>query len=126
MNELLAAKKLGRKSGAGFYPWVDGKAVKAQLDAAAPAADLTDRLMLVLVNECVACLREGVVADGDLVDAAVLFGAGFPPFRGGPLTYARARGVAAIVARLDELAARYGARFQPDAGWEGLRGEQPA
>ncbi|HTD12565.1 MAG TPA: 3-hydroxyacyl-CoA dehydrogenase NAD-binding domain-containing protein [Steroidobacteraceae bacterium] len=126
MNELLAAKKLGRKSGAGFYPWVDGKAVKAQPDAAAPAADLTDRLMLVLVNECVACLREGVVADGDLVDAAVLFGAGFPPFRGGPLTYARARGVAAIVARLDELAARYGARFQPDAGWEGLRGEQPA
>jgi 3-hydroxyacyl-CoA dehydrogenase / enoyl-CoA hydratase / 3-hydroxybutyryl-CoA epimerase len=126
MNELLAAKKLGRKSGAGFYPWADGKAVKAQLDAAAPTADLTDRLILVLVNECVACLREGVVADGDLVDAAVLFGAGFPPFRGGPLTYARTRGVEAIVARLNELAARYGARFQPDAGWKVLGGDQAA
>jgi 3-hydroxyacyl-CoA dehydrogenase/enoyl-CoA hydratase/3-hydroxybutyryl-CoA epimerase len=126
MNELLAAKKLGRKSGAGFYAWADGKAVKARLDAATPAADLTDRLILVLVNECVACLRAGVVADADLVDAAVLFGAGFPPFRGGPLTYARARGVEAIVARLQELAARYGARFEPDPGWKALRGDQPA
>jgi 3-hydroxyacyl-CoA dehydrogenase / enoyl-CoA hydratase / 3-hydroxybutyryl-CoA epimerase len=126
LNELLAAKKLGRKSGEGFYPWADGKPVKAPAGAAAPAADLTDRLLLVLVNECVACLRERVVADPDLVDAAVLFGAGFPPFRGGPLTYARARGVAAVVARLNELAARYGARFQPDAGWHMLAGSEAA
>jgi 3-hydroxyacyl-CoA dehydrogenase/enoyl-CoA hydratase/3-hydroxybutyryl-CoA epimerase len=67
-----------------------------------------------------------VVAHPDLVDAAVLFGAGFPPFRGGPLTYARARGVAAVVARLNELAARYGARFQPDAGWHMLAGSKAA
>jgi 3-hydroxyacyl-CoA dehydrogenase/enoyl-CoA hydratase/3-hydroxybutyryl-CoA epimerase len=126
LNELLAAKKLGRKSGEGFYPWADGKAVKAPAAAAAPAADLTDRLLLVLANECVACLRERVVADPDLVDAAVLFGAGFPPFRGGPLTYARARGVDAVVARLRELAARYGARFQPDAGWQMLPGAKAA
>src|SRR5579863_218744 len=127
LNELLAAKKLGRKSGEGFYPWADGKAVKAPATAAAPpAADLTDRLVLVLANECVACLRERVVADPDLVDAAVLFGAGFPPFRGGPLTYARARGVDAVVAHLRELAARYGARFQPDAGWQMLAGAKAA
>lgn len=126
LNELLAAKKLGRKSGEGFYRWADGKAVKAQAGAAAASADLADRLLLALVNECVACLREGVVADADLVDAAVLFGAGFPPFRGGPLTYARARGMAAVVARLNELAARYGARFQPDAGWQMLLNAKPA
>ena len=81
--------------------------------AAAPQrrrrADLIDRLILVLVNECVACLREKVVEDADLVDAAVIFGTGFAPFRGGPLTYARARGVPAVVARLHELAARHGA-----------------
>ena len=121
LNELLAAQKLGRKSGAGFYEWVDGKAVKPPATAAAPA-DLVDRLILVLVNECVACLREGVVQDADLVDAAVIFGAGFAPFRGGPLTYARSRGITAVVARLNELAARHGARFAPDAGWSTLAG----
>ena len=77
-----------------------------------------------MVNECVACLRERVVDSEDLVDAAVLFGTGFAPFRGGPLTYARARGVAAVVARLKELAQRYGERFRPDEGWVSLAGDQ--
>ena len=120
LSELLAAKKLGRKSGAGFYVWQDGKAVKPATPAAAAPPDLIDRLILILVNECVACLRERVVEDPDLVDAAVLFGTGFAPFRGGPLTYARARGVPAVVARLSELAARYGERFQPDRGWPSI------
>jgi 3-hydroxyacyl-CoA dehydrogenase / enoyl-CoA hydratase / 3-hydroxybutyryl-CoA epimerase len=122
LNELLAARKLGRKSGAGFYQWRDGKAVKPPAPATRAPADLTDRLILVMLNECVACLRERVVDSADLVDAAVLFGTGFAPFRGGPLTYARARGVTAVVARLKELAARYGERFQPDAGWASLAG----
>jgi 3-hydroxyacyl-CoA dehydrogenase/enoyl-CoA hydratase/3-hydroxybutyryl-CoA epimerase len=73
-----------------------------------------------MINECVACLRERVVENEDLVDAAVLFGTGFAPFRGGPLHYARSRGVANVVARLDELAARYGERFRPDEGWVSL------
>ncbi len=120
LRELLAAKKLGRKSGAGFYVWRDGKAVKPAAPAAAAPPDLIDRLILILVNECVACLRERVVEDPDLVDAAVLFGTGFAPFRGGPVTYARARGVPAVVARLTELAARYGERFQPDRGWPSI------
>ena len=119
---LLAAKKLGRKSGAGFYLWQDGKAVKS--DGGGPVSeDLEDRLILVLVNECVACLRERVVEDADLADAAVIFGTGFAPFRGGPLAYARARGAGAIVARLAELAARHGPRFAPDAGWAQLAPE---
>ena len=117
LNELLAAKKLGRKSGEGFYLWREGKAVKAPATEASAPADLIDRLILVMVNECVACLRERVVESPDLVDAAVLFGTGFAPFRGGPLNYARARGVSSVVARLNELAARYGARFAPDEGW---------
>ena len=120
LSELLAAKKLGRKSGAGFYVWQDGKAVKPATPATAAPPDLIDRLILILVNECVACLRKRVVEDPDLVDAAVLFGTGFAPFRGGPLTYARARGVPAVVARLTELAARYGKRFHPDPGWASI------
>ena len=117
LDELLAAKKLGRKSGAGFYAWRDGKAVKPEVAGASAPPDLLDRMILVLVNECVACLRERVVQSEDLVDAAVLFGTGFAPFRGGPLHYARSRGVTVVVTRLGELAARYGERFRPDAGW---------
>lgn len=116
LRERLDRGKLGRKSGEGFYPWRDGKPVK-QPAKAEPPADLTDRLMLILVNECVACLREGIAAEADFIDAALIFGSGFAPFRGGPLCYARARGVAAVTGRLRELAERYGARFQPDAGW---------
>ena len=60
--------------------------------------------MLQYLNEAVACLRERVVEDADLLDAGMIFGTGFAPFRGGPLHYARARGVPAIVARLEALA----------------------
>jgi 3-hydroxyacyl-CoA dehydrogenase / enoyl-CoA hydratase / 3-hydroxybutyryl-CoA epimerase len=121
IEALIAAKKLGRKTGEGFYVWRDGKAAKAAGPVAEPPADLEDRLILVLANECVAALREGIVADADLVDAGVIFGSGFAPFRGGPLTYARKRGVDVVVARLNELAERYGPRFTPDAGWSNLR-----
>jgi 3-hydroxyacyl-CoA dehydrogenase / enoyl-CoA hydratase / 3-hydroxybutyryl-CoA epimerase len=117
LRELVAAKKLGRKSGSGFYQWTDGKPQKPTADGAAAPPDLIDRLILVLVNECVACLREKVVEDPDLVDAAVIFGTGFAPFRGGPLAYARSRGVNEVVARLGELQGKYGPRFTPDAGW---------
>jgi len=65
-------------------------------------------------------LREGVVEEPDLLDAAVIFGTGFAPFRGGPLQYARDRGIARVVARLEELAQRYGSRFRPDPGWSRL------
>jgi 3-hydroxyacyl-CoA dehydrogenase/enoyl-CoA hydratase/3-hydroxybutyryl-CoA epimerase len=119
VRERVQAKQLGRKSGQGFYPWRDGKVVRPPEHGVAPE-DLTDRLILALVNECVACLREGIVEDADLIDAGVIFATGFAPFRGGPLTYARARGAAACIARLEALAKRYGERFRPDAGWHAL------
>jgi 3-hydroxyacyl-CoA dehydrogenase/enoyl-CoA hydratase/3-hydroxybutyryl-CoA epimerase len=117
--ELLAAGHLGRKSGRGYYEWRDGKPVKPATEGAGPA-DLADRMILQYLNEAVACLRERVVEDADLLDAGMIFGTGFAPFRGGPLHYARARGVPAIVTRLEELAAKHGARFRPDEGWAAL------
>jgi 3-hydroxyacyl-CoA dehydrogenase / enoyl-CoA hydratase / 3-hydroxybutyryl-CoA epimerase len=119
LRALVAARKLGRKSGEGFYRWEQGKPVRAPATGPAPP-DLADRLILSMVNECAACLREQVVADADLLDAGVVFGTGFAPFRGGPLHYARTRGVGAVVARLAELEQRYGARFRPDAHWSSL------
>jgi len=117
VRALVADRKLGRKSGEGFYTWQDGKVVRPAVTGTAPE-DLADRLILALVNECVACLREGVVTDADLLDAGVVFGTGFAPFRGGPLQYARYRGLGAVRERLFDLERRHGARFAPDAGWQ--------
>lgn len=121
LKERVAAKKLGRKSGEGFYVWQEGKAIKPPAQGGEVNPDLTDRLILIMVNEAVACLREGIVEDADLVDAAVIFGAGFAPFRGGPIAYARSRGVSDVAARLEQLSQRYGSRFRPDAGWQLIR-----
>jgi 3-hydroxyacyl-CoA dehydrogenase / enoyl-CoA hydratase / 3-hydroxybutyryl-CoA epimerase len=101
----------------GFYTWVQGKVVKSSADDSMVPAELTDRLMLTMVNECVGCLREQVVADADLVDAGVIFGTGFAPFRGGPLRWARDAGPVTLRARLEQLVLQHGSRFAPDPGW---------
>lgn len=81
-------------------------------------SDLEDRLILPLLNESVACLHEGVVADADLLDAGVIFGTGFAPFTGGPIQYIRSVGADVLVARLKALQGRYGDRFAPRPGWD--------
>jgi len=123
LKDKVEAGELGKKTGKGIYVWRDGKPVKAhpKKDADAPDPALADRLVLPMVNTAVAVLREGVNDDPDAIDAAMIFGTGFAPFRGGPLHYARERGVDAVVAALSELARQHGARFEPDAGWDTLK-----
>ena len=121
LQQRFDQKKFGKKTGEGFYTWQNDKPQKPEVGGQQAPADLQDRLLLALVNEAVAVLREKVVEDEDLVDAGVIFGAGFAPFRGGPLKYARDRGIDACVARLKELQSRHGERFTPDPGWDSLR-----
>jgi 3-hydroxyacyl-CoA dehydrogenase/enoyl-CoA hydratase/3-hydroxybutyryl-CoA epimerase len=83
-----------------------------------PPSDLEDRLILPMLNEAVACLHDGVVADAELLDAGVIFGTGFAPFRGGPIQYIRETGADALLERLKQLQARHGDRFAPRPGWE--------
>jgi 3-hydroxyacyl-CoA dehydrogenase/enoyl-CoA hydratase/3-hydroxybutyryl-CoA epimerase len=130
LRQKVEAGELGRKTGKGFYVWKGGKAQKSKPAAdamlsgssaatrPAPKSEIADRLILPMVNVCVACLREGIVDDADLVDGAMIFGTGFAPFRGGPLNYARTRGIAEVVATLRSLAQKHGDRFVPDPGWE--------
>lgn len=122
-GSLLQAKvqagELGTKSGAGFYRFRDDRPIKSRR-AALPDRDLQDRLILPLLNAAVACHEEGIVEDSDLVDAGVIFGTGFAPFRGGPIRYARLRGIEAVVRRMESFAESLGPRFAPHAGWEKL------
>jgi 3-hydroxyacyl-CoA dehydrogenase/enoyl-CoA hydratase/3-hydroxybutyryl-CoA epimerase len=119
LADMVERGHLGRKSGKGFYEWKDGKAIKSHDHRKVPE-DAMDRLVLPMVNEAVACLCEGVVSDADLLDAGVIFGTGFAPFRGGPLKYARDRGASEIENRLREFSQKYGERFSPHEGWSKL------
>lgn len=123
LREKVARGELGRKTGRGFYIWKAGKADKTPTAASTPQPtdEMIDRLILPMSNVCVAALREGIVDNADAVDGAMIFGTGYAPFRGGPLNYARTRGPEEVVSTLRALAAKFGDRFAPDAGWENFK-----
>ncbi|MDP2134184.1 MAG: 3-hydroxyacyl-CoA dehydrogenase NAD-binding domain-containing protein [Sulfuritalea sp.] len=84
--ELFAAGKLGKKSGQGFYTWVDGKTQKSGVGAGDTAA-LARRLLKPLLAATQRLVSDGIVADAELADAGVIFGTGFAPYTGGPMNY---------------------------------------
>jgi 3-hydroxyacyl-CoA dehydrogenase/enoyl-CoA hydratase/carnithine racemase len=126
LQRLSEAGFSGRKNRRGFYEYParkrkGPKRVNREVYSffGGPArrgieeAVVRDRLALLMVNEAVRCLEEGVISsprDGDL--GAVL-GLGFPPLRGGPFHHVDAYGPAILVNRMEQLAARHGPRFQP-------------
>ncbi|MFO1507871.1 MAG: 3-hydroxyacyl-CoA dehydrogenase NAD-binding domain-containing protein [Lysobacterales bacterium] len=119
IDALSSSTHRGRKDGQGFYKWEGGRPVKPPVDPGYHAPeDLLDRLILPLVNEAIACLHDRVADDADLLDAGIVFGTGFAPFRGGPVAYVRHSGVAAVRERLERLAATHGTRFAPRPGWD--------
>ena len=120
LSAMADANKLGKKSGQGFYHYRKGKAVKNKDARYADVQTVQDRLVMRLLNESMACLREHIVESDDLIDAGVIFGTGFAPFRGGPIHYIRDAGTQKLAKRMNELKQTYGDRFQSDTAWAGL------
>jgi 3-hydroxyacyl-CoA dehydrogenase/enoyl-CoA hydratase/3-hydroxybutyryl-CoA epimerase len=122
LNQFVEAKRLGKKSGRGFYQYKNGKALKDKDVDLGDQKLIQNRLVFRFLNEAAACLQEEIVADRDLLDAGIIFGTGFAPFRGGPMNYSLNQGVESILASMSDYQGRFGERFKPAAGWS-LLGE---
>ena len=119
LRELVNKNTLGQKTGQGFYSFKKGKPVKPKIKSGyTPPSDIEDRMILRMINEAMACMREKVADSKDFIDAGIIFGTGFAPFYGGPLQYVKQRGQEQVVMALENLEKIHGARFKPDAGWK--------
>lgn len=130
---MIEDRRLGRKSGRGFYVYQEEKKKRAKgeksVDEAiygllgwseAPAGSVSDqeiveRCWLQMLNETARCMEDGILENPADVDIGVIFGFGFPPFRGGLLKEADRVGLATVVDRLEAYAERYGDRLAPAA-----------
>ncbi len=128
-NKGSETPRMGRKSGLGFYKWsqaggdrleADSSSIEALLfaNSSKPSPQsgsdeaLVRRMVFPMINEAAVILEEGIASAPDQVDLAMIFGTGFPPFRGGLLKYADSVGLAQIVEELEALAAKHGPRFK--------------
>jgi 3-hydroxyacyl-CoA dehydrogenase/enoyl-CoA hydratase/3-hydroxybutyryl-CoA epimerase len=129
-EKMRANGWLGVKAKKGFYTYQGKKAKVNELaqnllrsdagstvDRALPPAvrviEARERMVLLMVNEAALAIGEGLTADAESFDLAMVYGTGWAPHRGGPLHYADDRGLSAVVGKLQELARRYGKRFEP-------------
>jgi len=117
LKRMVAEGKLGKKSGEGFYRWDRKGRAQRAVTGRGSETPITERLVLRLLNEAVACLREGVVTHPDAVDLGMVYGTGFAPYLGGPMRYIAGLGETGVSHSLYRLAQEYGARFNPDPGW---------
>ncbi len=126
IEPLVDSKRLGKKNGRGFYLYDDkgkqlsvDRAIYGELKLASPANPLTEkecieRGVFTMINEAaLALIQDRIVTDADAVDMAMIFGTGFPPFRGGLLKYADTLGTQYVAQELEIYATRYGARLRP-------------
>ena len=118
LEKFVKAKNLGKKTGRGFYQYQKGKALKNRDAEMGDQKMIQNRLLFRLLNEAAACLEEKIVEEVDLLDAGIIFGTGFAPFRGGPLNYSLHQGVDSITDEMERFGDKYGERFNPVDGWK--------
>jgi 3-hydroxyacyl-CoA dehydrogenase / enoyl-CoA hydratase / 3-hydroxybutyryl-CoA epimerase len=144
LKHCVAERLLGRKTKAGFYVYAEGSGMQiareqanprwweasfwscmgTELPSPNPLSEnmIAERLVLSLVNEAVRAHDEGIAGSPGLeaalqIDLGSVLGFGFAPFRGGVLYYAQERGLANVLAGLEQLEHAYGKRWQP---WPGI------
>jgi 3-hydroxyacyl-CoA dehydrogenase/enoyl-CoA hydratase/3-hydroxybutyryl-CoA epimerase len=128
LSKMVQAGLLGRKSGRGFYVHAKGKKPRPNFQVADYHAaiasiesrnskfttqDLSERMVLLMVNEAARCLEEEVVREPADVDFAMIMGTGFAPFRGGPLRYADTVGIGKLVDAMNRLVDSGAGHFKP-------------
>ncbi|MFQ6021616.1 MAG: 3-hydroxyacyl-CoA dehydrogenase NAD-binding domain-containing protein [Acidiferrobacterales bacterium] len=117
LRTMVERGLLGKKSGRGFYKYDAKGRPKARTSGKPSDVPVTERLVLRILNEAMACLRQGVVENADAIDAGMVYGTGFAPYLGGPLRYVESLGENGISHSLYRLSEEYGERFIPDPGW---------
>lgn len=117
LEHMVNTGYLGKKNNKGFYSYQNGKAQKDNNISYKNMTELQQRLILMLINEATSCLRDDVVENEDLLDAGVIFGTGFAPFRGGPIKYIHDTGKHQLQTEMEKFQQTYGNRFTQDNGW---------
>ena len=126
VEKVLEDDRKGKKNGRGFYDYSEGSKGK-QVDSSiyqilgVPNAgrtelsrvEITERIVLTMLNEAAYCLGEGILRSARDGDIGAIFGLGFPPFLGGPFRYMDTMGIAEVVSKLEALKASHGERFTP-------------
>lgn len=125
LEKLLADRRFGKKNGRGVYAWKEGKRTGPDptiyplvgLGSPKPGNGkaMAERMVLAMINEASLILVERIAGSAAELDVAMIFGTGFPPFRGGPMRYADSLGIPYVVGRLSDLEEKLGMRFAPSA-----------
>ncbi|QDP01774.1 fatty acid oxidation complex subunit alpha FadJ [Thalassotalea sp. PS06] len=125
-NKLIDDNRKGKKTKKGFYLYTgkkskQGKAVDEQVysllnvtpQAKFSEQEISERCVLLMVNEAVRCLDEGIIRNCRDGDIGTIFGIGFPPFLGGPFRYLDSLGAKTVVEKLNQFQSQYGEHFAP-------------
>lgn len=118
LERYIKENNLGKKTGRGFYQYNKGKPIKNLKADLGDQTMIQNRLVFRLLNEAAACIDEQIVDNKDLLDAGIIFGTGFAPFRGGPINYSIQTSIDDITQTMTEYGTRFGDRFNPAKGWK--------